>query len=212
MRYNVTGKSATRQCISHYLLQSYPFHKVGMAYINQQWLFGQLPRLMAQPVGTWGISYDVYTHPSEDPVPYGWQSHRSNTYRELLKVLRANGFVHHQYSDQRQDNITALFTFLTMLRLVIILPLDKLPTTIKGLKMHYIDDMALFDVTDEVRLGGNVSPRLSGPAPRGLVHNLVGAGHLLLQPPGPVPQEHPGVPPRHTRHNAASRNVNNYVM
>ncbi|OSX58440.1 hypothetical protein POSPLADRAFT_1067476 [Postia placenta MAD-698-R-SB12] len=183
-----------------------------MAYINQQWLFAQLPRLMVQPTGTWGISYDVYTRPSEDPIPSGWQSHRSKTYCELLKWLRANGFVHHQYSDHRKDNVMAVIAFLTMIQLVTIPPFDKLSTTIKGLKMHYIDDMALLDVTDEVRLGGNVSPQLSGPAPRGLVHNLVGAGHLLLQPPGPVPQGHPGVPPRHTRRNAASRNVNNYVM
>ena len=78
--------------------------------------------------------------------------------------------------------------------------------------MHYIDDLALLDVSDEVMLGGNVSPHLDGPTPRALVHLLVGAGHNLNPPPGPVPQGHPGVPPKYTSRTVASMNAANYVM
>ena len=78
--------------------------------------------------------------------------------------------------------------------------------------MHYIDDLALLDVTDEVMLGGNVSPRLEGPTPRALVHRLVGAGQNLNPQPGPVPQGHAGVPPLYTSRTVASMNAANYVM
>ena len=47
-----------------------------MAYINQAWLMGQLPLLALQPEGIWGISYDVFTRPTEDDVPNGWQAGR----------------------------------------------------------------------------------------------------------------------------------------
>lgn len=53
-------------------------------------------------------------------------------------MLRANGFVHHQYSDHCKDNVMAITAFLTMIQLVTIPPLDKLPTTIKGKEFSFI--------------------------------------------------------------------------
>ncbi|KAI1791673.1 hypothetical protein LXA43DRAFT_888760 [Ganoderma leucocontextum] len=180
--------------------------------MNQHWLAGQFPALMAQPAGIYGISYDIFTRPTEDPVPNGWESHRSKTYRELIRRLRADGFFHHQYSDHRHMNTTAWDAYVTMVNLVVIRPPNKLSTTVKGLKLHHISDMNLMDVTNEVMLGGNAAERLVGPAPRVLVHRLVGAGHHLTHVPQPVPQGHPGVPPRFTAPSPAAMNVANYLM
>ncbi|TCD64271.1 hypothetical protein EIP91_004310 [Steccherinum ochraceum] len=180
--------------------------------VNQQWLMGQLPLLTIQPQGIWGISYDVFTRPTEDDVPHGWQARRSETYRKLLKKLKEDGYHHHQYSDHCKMNIPAIEAFQDMIELALITPDSKLATTIKGMKMHYIDDLALLDVSQEVMLGGNVSTHLTGPAPRELVHRLVGAGQNLNPPPVPVPQGHPGLPPVNTSRTVASINPVNYVM
>lgn len=47
-----------------------------MALVNQAWLAAQVPPLTNQPTGTYGVSYDIYTRPTEDPVPQGWQAPR----------------------------------------------------------------------------------------------------------------------------------------
>ncbi|KAM5538026.1 hypothetical protein V8D89_008223 [Ganoderma adspersum] len=180
--------------------------------MNQAWLAGQFAPLSLQPVGIYGISYDVFTRPTEDPVPYGWESHRSQTYRELIARLREDGFLHHQYSDHRNLNVAAWDAYQTMVNLTYIDPPSKLATTVKGIKMHYISDMNLMDASNQVMLGGNASQRLQGPTPRALVHQLVGVGHHLTQVPQHVPQGHPGVPPKYTTRTPATENPLNYRM
>ncbi|EJF66302.1 hypothetical protein BD309DRAFT_1078627 [Dichomitus squalens] len=183
-----------------------------MALVDHLWLAGQLHQLTFQPFGTYGISYDIYTRPTEDPVPGGWESPRVKTYRELIKRLRAAGFGHHQYSDHCHTEVAALEAYQVMIDLTHIRPNNKLSTTVKGLKLHYIHDMNLMDVSNEVKLGGHLAQRLVGPAPRNLVHRLVGNGHNLSAPLQPVPQGHPGVPPLYTTPSPAAMNVANYVM
>ena len=67
-----------------------------------------------------------------------------------------------------------------MLSLLMLPPPGKFESTVKGLKAHYIPNRA-FDITKEIRLGGQFSPILRGPTPAGLV------------PPN-VPALVPGVP------------------
>ncbi|PIL24475.1 hypothetical protein GSI_14229 [Ganoderma sinense ZZ0214-1] len=137
-----------------------------MAFMNHAWLVGQMPLLNMQPVGIYGISYDIYTRPTEDPVPQGWQSHRSYTYRQLIDLLRADGFVHHQYSDYRHPNITAWEAYNAMVNLVYMEPFSKLATTVKGMKLHYISDLNLLDATNEVRV--STSPMPLSPFRKGI--------------------------------------------
>jgi hypothetical protein len=60
------------------------------------------------------------------------------------------------------------------------LPPGKLQSTIDGLKMHWISNLALFDVTADLRLGGVWSRALMGITPRNLVTPVIG---LMLPPP-----------------------------
>ena len=46
-------------------------------YPNQPWFaLTYAPTLMAGPDGIYGVSYDVFTRPTEDPLPNGWEAHR----------------------------------------------------------------------------------------------------------------------------------------
>lgn len=80
------------------------------------------------------------------------------------------------------------------------------------MKIHYISDLNLLDVTEHVMLGGNAAMRLAGPTPFQLVQQLVGNGQALSQLPQPVPQGHPGVPPFATRRTYITQNAVNYLM
>ncbi|KAI0349823.1 hypothetical protein OH77DRAFT_1490134 [Trametes cingulata] len=182
------------------------------AFINYGWLLGVVPQLLQQFPGTWSVTYDIYTRPTEDPVPRGWQSRRASTYREIIKLLTSRGFQQHQYSDYRCHDSSALNAYMTALELLAIRPPGKLPTTVRGLKIHHISDDNLMELTPHVRLGGNAAQGLAGPAPRTLVQSLVGAGHHLMPVPQPVPQGHPGVPPFATKRTEVTRNAANYVM
>ena len=62
-------------------------------------------------------------------------------------------------------------------------PPMKLETTVLGLKMQYYHYLNIFDITDNMRIGGAGAPRLRDQTPAGLV------------PPG-VPGRF-GVPPNH---------------
>ena len=81
-----------------------------------------------------------------------------------------------------------------------------------GLKIHFISDLNLLDVSEEVILGGHAAQVLGGPAPRQLVHNLMLAGANPLAAAVAVPQGHPGIPPFATRRNQNTQNAVNYVM
>ena len=123
------------------------------------------------------------------------------------------GFVRHQYSDYTRDSMTAAGTWLVMVNLRMIEPPGKLQSTMKSLKMHFITDIASYDVTNRLRLGGLYSLGLPGPVPLNIVNGALyrinqGVGlHLAVigHPPAAV------LPPRHTRRNAASLNPANWL-
>ncbi|KAI0782276.1 hypothetical protein C8Q75DRAFT_737577 [Abortiporus biennis] len=170
------------------------------------YILPHLPMVMQLPfVGLWSISYDIYTRPTEDPLPQGWGSYRAATYKQILNYLRDRGFVHHQYSDYRNADCGPVFTFLTLINLREITPRGKFGSTVKGIKMQHIANVALQDQTHAMRLGGPLGARLIGPTPRGLVPNVV---------PGVVPfgNHALALPPIYTRRTPASQNPNNWLM
>ncbi|KAH7905674.1 hypothetical protein BJ138DRAFT_1105797 [Hygrophoropsis aurantiaca] len=86
-----------------------------------------------------------------------------------------------------------------MLRLLTVPPRGKLQSTVKALRMHYISDW-VFDVTEQVRLGGNYANDLMGLTPRGLVPVAVGG----IPPPTGLRL------PRHTGWSQASADEGNW--
>ncbi|KAI0323193.1 hypothetical protein GY45DRAFT_1265020 [Cubamyces sp. BRFM 1775] len=184
-----------------------------MVLVNYGWLIGQIPLLLQQPIGIYGISYDIYTRPTEDPVPGGWHSRGARTYRELIRQLARFGFHQHQYSDYRCPNTQALHAVFSAFNAVKVVADNLNLMAMPGLKVHYISDLNLLDVTRHVKLGGNVARRLAGPAPHQLAQQLeLQAGQNLSAPFQPVPPGHPGVPPFATRRNQQTLNVANYWM
>ncbi|KIM62642.1 hypothetical protein SCLCIDRAFT_24931 [Scleroderma citrinum Foug A] len=135
--------------------------------------------LLNLPPGCYGISYDIFTRKLEDSLPGGWDSARSTMYSELGSALECAGFHRSQYSIYTCDGIRAMEAYWTMLMLMDIRPPGKLESTVKGLKLHYVSNQ-LFDVTDDIQLGGAYSPRLQGPMPAGLVPPNVQAAVLLV--------------------------------
>ncbi|KAF8315929.1 hypothetical protein DL93DRAFT_2096569 [Clavulina sp. PMI_390] len=134
--------------------------------------------LVFNPPGNWGISYDISTNPTERPVrspdpdsPIG------GTYKELITMLQDHEFDQHQYSDYRNDDTSGLFTFVVMLGLRAIRPPNKIATTLRSMKMHYINSLDIWDQSIQMRLGNIWSPNLEPDsiAPRALVETF---GHF----------------------------------
>jgi hypothetical protein len=47
-----------------------------------------IPPLYHQPIGTWGIAYDIFTRATEDDLPHGWNSRRCMGFVYIQWVLR----------------------------------------------------------------------------------------------------------------------------
>lgn len=75
-------------------------------------------------------------------------------YRQIIHCLISMGYIHHQYSDYSCDTTTALLTLTVMLGLRWIRPPVKLATTLKGVKMHFISDNSIWNMTEGMQLGG----------------------------------------------------------
>ncbi|KAL4244224.1 hypothetical protein ABKN59_010455 [Abortiporus biennis] len=170
------------------------------------YILPQLPLVALLPHnGVWCISYDIFTRPTQDTPPRGWGAHRVATYRQILIHLTDRGFVQDQYSDYQNPGSSALFAYLTLITMRDISPLGKFGSTVKGIKMQHIANVAVQDQTNAMRLGGPLGRRLIGPTPRGLVPANV---------PGVVPAGNDALalPPIYTRRTPASENPNNWLM
>ncbi|KAM6501292.1 hypothetical protein JOM56_004306, partial [Amanita muscaria] len=119
--------------------------------------------------GCYGISYDIATHPTEDPLPNGWDAYRIRTYEQLRDILQVAGFVRRQRSDWSHPLCTPVWAWTTMWNLANMLPPGNFETTVSGLKMHLIPLPLLCDVTNMVKLGGTHANILRGPSPAQLV-------------------------------------------
>ena len=75
------------------------------------------------------------------------------------------GFVRQQYSEYRLLNTEAVVVWNVMIQLRLIRPPGKFESTLLGLKLY----RSLFDITNQMRLGGEFSQVLRGPTPAGLV-------------------------------------------
>jgi hypothetical protein len=102
-------------------------------------------------------------------------------YREIANHMMANGFGREQYSVWHRD-LSAAFTWATMTDLREIRPRGIISTVLRRLEMFEVTLPNLFIVTQDVQLGGNLSPRLLGPTPANLAH-----GPQLGVPPGMWP-------------------------
>jgi hypothetical protein len=157
--------------------------------------------------GHYGISYDIYTRATEDDLPHGWHSHRINTYRQLIRILNVAGFHHMQYSDYSRPNVHPAFAWLVMLSLCAISPPGKLESTVRGMKMHQINDDVCI-VTQDVQLGGVHAQALRGPTPRQLVTDAAAA---LMHPAPEVLAVAPPMP-QYTRPSQASVIAANWMQ
>ncbi|RDB26647.1 hypothetical protein Hypma_005552 [Hypsizygus marmoreus] len=158
------------------------------------------------PQGSYGISYDISTRRTEDDLPDGWHAHRSNTYRQIIDILAIAAFTRDQYSDYRAVGVSALVTWQTMWQLRNIQPPMKLQSTILGLKMQFYHFAHLFNITQDMQLGGAGAPTLLGPVPANLVLQAPLHGNLA---PAPVPlAAAPNPLPVHTR---PSQNAGNAI-
>ncbi|KAF8329938.1 hypothetical protein F5887DRAFT_1002918 [Amanita rubescens] len=170
------------------------------------------PQLQDLPVGSWGISYDISTPRTQLDLPHGWNAYRSETYRELKRLLEGFGFVRHQYSDYRADNVTPIHVWTSMWSLRLIRPPMKLQTTILGLKMHHYSDLDLLDITEDVQLGGEGAPQLLGPIPALLLPDppIAVAGMHHPHPGPPIPGDFDR--PTFTRPSANADNPMNWMV
>jgi hypothetical protein len=130
----------------------------------------------------------------------------ATTYRALIRSLTCSGYTHHQYSDQKNMLTFGMGTYIVMVNLCFALPDSKLATTIKSLKMHYIDNLLIMDATHTIRLGGWYEPGLhiNVPTPRNLVNQALGIVGVHLFPFPVQVQVGVLVLPQHARpfHNA----------
>ncbi|KAL4077896.1 hypothetical protein J3A83DRAFT_4087190 [Scleroderma citrinum] len=89
-------------------------------------------------------------------------------YQQLAIALEHSEFMQLQKSDWHWEDTDALMMYYMMLGLQNIPPLGRLQSTVKGLKMHQINDW-VFDVTADIQLGGQYATMLEGHTPSGLV-------------------------------------------
>ncbi|GJJ07945.1 hypothetical protein Clacol_002152 [Clathrus columnatus] len=178
--------------------------------MEQPYVHFQLPPLPYQlrglPNTAWGIAYDIYTPATENDLPYGWNSHRANTYKQLISILVHAGYLRSQYSDYLHSDTDAHNTWQVMMELMSIDPVAKMETTVKGLKMYTMNHVHVQDVTHQVRLGGQFAARLRGQAPRLLVRTV-----RLLLDHLPQPLANLIGLPRHTRPSPAANTPGNWV-
>ena len=120
-------------------------------------------------------------------------------YSELGTLLHRDGFHRVQYSIWACDNVDAVDAYWSMLGLLDARPPGKLESTMKGLSLHHISDW-VFNVMDEIQVGGAYSLRLQGPTLAGLISPNIPAASLPL----------PWRPPLHTRRSEPAMNVANW--
>ena len=179
-----------------------------------------LPALLP---GRYGISYDIFTRNTEDDLPNGWNSYRCqyvittllinmahiSISQQIPTIQRLNraGFIHEQLSDYVNPLAAPALVWTTMVSLCFIDPPGKLESTVRGLKMHLIEDDVCI-VTHDIRLGGVYSLSLRGPTPRNL---LTPATAAAMVPAPAIPAVVPALP-RYTRNSVAATIAANWVQ
>lgn len=176
-------------------LHGIPFQQLGAPWYRPVVVSLPPPTILQAPVSTWGIAYDLFMHNTEDPLDGGWHKRRgtlihisisnmdlmnnsASVYREIIRLLKQDGFYHAQYSVwQRRD--TALQAWTTMMNFREIRPQGVFATVVRRLQMYRVPRRHVLMVTNQVRLGGILSPVLVGPTPAALAQ---GMGHIPQAP------------------------------
>jgi hypothetical protein len=155
-------------------------------------------------MGLTALSVHLHDYPQ---VLLNWQLVIALTYARIKRRLQNNGYQRDQYSIWIRAMTTAVETWHAMFDLLLIQPPGKFETTVKGLRMQHYQNLALFSVTDDIRLGGAAVHTLRGPVPA----NLVPA--FPLHPIFPVPVvPGPGFQvPVNTKRTLAAMDVNNWL-
>ncbi|KAG6852142.1 hypothetical protein C0991_002651, partial [Blastosporella zonata] len=115
------------------------------------------------------------------------------------------------------QNVPALGAWVIMWMLCsnnIIVPDGICPTILGEIKLHYIDDLALWDITNHVKLGAEGNPVILGPIPRNLVTEAMYLHPQLSNRDGAPPSNPaPGnfIIPPYTRRTRASASVINWL-
>ncbi|KAH9948710.1 hypothetical protein B0H21DRAFT_732760 [Amylocystis lapponica] len=161
------------------------------------------PHLFLEPVGNWGISYDLNTHKIEDNLPGGWGiKNRSSVYRDVVKFLRTAGFQREQYSSYENPHTSAPQTWLYCMEMRGIRPPGIMPTITDKLHMYFVSTPAFMRMADDFQLSGAYSPDLIGPTPVNLipqgVHRVI-----MAAPPNPLPIHVRSTPEANTGHHWA---------
>jgi hypothetical protein len=127
---------------------------------------------------------------------------RASVYREIATNLMGRGYGREQYSVWQRDT-TAAQAWAAMMSLREIRPRGILATVVRRLQMHRVPTPHVFIVTNDIRLGGNLSPTLIGPTPA-----LLTQGMGVVPPPnwpnGPgdrLPFGVRNIPPSHNPFN-----------
>jgi len=139
-----------------------------------------------QPMGTYGISFDLTTRSIRDDLPDGWNfSSTAPVYIRIRDLLQTRGYVHPQGSVYQRLNTLAGATWLDMMAMRAIAPIGLLPSVLKAIQMFHIAQPIMVS-TNQMILGGAYSPQLLGPTPTNLVPANVAAVHMNAAP-NPLP-------------------------
>ena len=143
------------------------------------------PEIPALLVSNYGISYDIATWATEDDLPNRWNSNRG-AFSFRVKPSFTNHTFLSKYIpcsypslgggrvcssavqrvlpfEYRRSKAVVVWNIMIQLRLI--RPPGKFELTLLGLKLY----RSLFDITNQMRLGGEFSQVLRGPTPAGLV-------------------------------------------
>ncbi|KAJ7742697.1 hypothetical protein DFH07DRAFT_964404 [Mycena maculata] len=140
----------------------------------------------AYPIITYSITYDIFTL-----RPMSGTALKAGIRREAIYTA----------------GLKSRSSPLVMLALEgIIMPPNKLSSTVKGLRMSKLDHFALMDVTPIV--GGAAVLSLRGPVPAGLVQ----APAALVPPAVPIPAGFPFARPVESRPGPGANNPATFLM
>jgi len=142
-----------------------------------------------QPIGTYGIAFDLLTRRMTDPPPDGWGLRsRGNIYNQIARLLNIYGYNHVQGSTYQMNFTLAVLTWFDMYSLLFLVePLGLFSSVVGAIQMYYIPwYIPEMIATDDIQLGGRNAPILLAPTPRNLVPVNV-PGLPMNMAPFPLP-------------------------
>lgn len=139
-------------------------------------------------------------------MPGKLNTYVATQYQRVARILRNQGWVRKQYSVWNRNNITVLQAWHTMRLLITTLrPIGYPLVACKRLGISYIDNDAVWDITDLWRPGGILTPTTSYLPRNALMDRFVG-GQFMDAVPGVFQV------PRHVPQTPAAMDANNWAF